>query len=157
MTQIRSPLQALVVQWSVQPGQAVAAGAVILVLEAMKMEHEVHAPVSGVLTETFFAVGELVGEGDVLATLGAAVVQAAVADAATSIDSDTPPASTVRADVQRMLDRLDLTQDHRRPADMAKRHAACERTWRTCATREAGVNTAQWPWPRRVAAAVWPS
>jgi biotin carboxyl carrier protein len=38
MQDIHSPLQAQLVQWQVQPGDAVAAGDVLVVLEAMKME-----------------------------------------------------------------------------------------------------------------------
>ena len=43
MTPIRSPLQAQIVQWLVVPGDAVQAGDLLVILEAMKMEHEVRA------------------------------------------------------------------------------------------------------------------
>ncbi|MDZ7937756.1 MAG: acetyl-CoA carboxylase biotin carboxyl carrier protein subunit [Rhodoferax sp.] len=66
MPNILSPLQASVVQWLVQPGRAVAAGDVLVILEAMKMEHEVRAPAAGRVTHLCFAVGELVQEKDVL-------------------------------------------------------------------------------------------
>jgi hypothetical protein len=39
MTELRSPLQAQVVQWLVARGDAVHAGDVVVILEAMKMEH----------------------------------------------------------------------------------------------------------------------
>jgi hypothetical protein len=47
MTELRSPLQAHIVQSLVQPGQAVHTGQLLLVLEAMKMEHEICAPADG--------------------------------------------------------------------------------------------------------------
>ena len=47
MIDIRSPLHAQVVAWLVTPGAEVAVGDVLLILEAMKMEHEVRAPVAG--------------------------------------------------------------------------------------------------------------
>ena len=40
---LHSPLQAQVVQWLTAPGATVRAGDVVLILEAMKMEHEVRA------------------------------------------------------------------------------------------------------------------
>jgi biotin carboxyl carrier protein len=43
MTELRSPLQAQIVQWFVAPGDTVRAGDVLVILEAMKMEHEVRA------------------------------------------------------------------------------------------------------------------
>jgi len=47
MIELRSPLQAQVVQWQVAPGDAVAEGDVVVILEAMKMEHEVRAAAAG--------------------------------------------------------------------------------------------------------------
>ena len=40
----RSPVMGLVIKVNVEPGQAVEAGALMLVLEAMKMETKVTAP-----------------------------------------------------------------------------------------------------------------
>jgi len=75
MTELRSPLQAHIVQLLVQPGQAVHAGQLLLVLEAMKMEHEVCAPGAGQVRELFCAVGDTVQAGDVLALLDMAKAQ----------------------------------------------------------------------------------
>ena len=72
MTQLRSPLQAQVVQWLVAPGDAVHAGDVLVILEAMKMEHEVRSPGDGVVGERFFAEGETVQQDEVLLTIAAA-------------------------------------------------------------------------------------
>ena len=57
------------VQWLVQAGDAVAAGDVLVIVEAMKMEHEIRAPQAGRCSELFFHAGETVNEGDVLGTL----------------------------------------------------------------------------------------
>ena len=56
-------LPGLVVQVAVQPGAAVDAGQLLLVMEAMKMEHAVTAPHAGVVKAIHCAVGERVGEG----------------------------------------------------------------------------------------------
>lgn len=69
MTELRSPLQAQVVQWLVAPGASVRAGEVLVILEAMKMEHELRSPGSGRVRERFFEEGETVNERDVLVTL----------------------------------------------------------------------------------------
>jgi biotin carboxyl carrier protein len=54
MTELRSPLQAQIVQWFVAPGDTVRAGDVLVILEAMKMEHEVRATDDGRVTELLF-------------------------------------------------------------------------------------------------------
>ena len=69
MLELRSPLQAHIVQLLAQPGQTVQAGQVLLVLEAMKMEHEVLAPHDGVVRECFYAVGESVAQDEVLVVI----------------------------------------------------------------------------------------
>ena len=66
MTEIRSPLQALIVQWQVKPGDTVCAGDLLVVLEAMKMEHELRATAAGRVAELFVAVGDAVNEGEIL-------------------------------------------------------------------------------------------
>src|SRR5690349_16863398 len=76
MTELRSPLQAQVVQWLVAPGAAVRAGDVLVVLEAMKMEHEVRSPGNGVVRERYFEEGETVKEKEVLLVLDAVTASA---------------------------------------------------------------------------------
>ena len=66
MLQIRSPLQAQIVQWQVAPGDPVRAGDVVVILEAMKMEHEVRADADGRVVELLFAVGDQVDENELL-------------------------------------------------------------------------------------------
>jgi 3-methylcrotonyl-CoA carboxylase alpha subunit len=59
-------LPGLVVQVAVTAGAVVEAGQVLLVIEAMKMEHAITAPRAGVVRAVNFAVGERVEEGRVL-------------------------------------------------------------------------------------------
>lgn len=44
----------------------------MLILEAMKMEHTIHAPADGVLRGFYFAAGEQVCDGDELVDFDAA-------------------------------------------------------------------------------------
>ena len=82
MTQIRSPLQAHIVLWQVAPGDTVRAGDVLVVLQAMKMEHELRAESSGRIAELFFSVGEAVEVGQALLRTEAVVDTAVAAVAA---------------------------------------------------------------------------
>ncbi len=128
MQNIHSPLQAQVVQWQAQPGDAVAAGDVLVILEAMKMEHEIRAPDAGQLGEFYFQPGETVGEGDVLLSL--LPLSGSGASPVSPMSSVQPAASTDRADLHKLQARLALTQDAARPEAVAKRRALGMRTAR---------------------------
>ena len=64
-----APFDAVVVALPLRAEEQVRAGAPVVVLEAMKMEHEVLAEVDGIVRELAVAVGEAVSEGQLLATL----------------------------------------------------------------------------------------
>jgi 3-methylcrotonyl-CoA carboxylase alpha subunit len=66
---LAAPMPGKVIALLVAPGAAVAKGAPLLVLEAMKMEHTILAPVDGVVKAIHFAAGEQVPEGAELLTL----------------------------------------------------------------------------------------
>lgn len=53
----------------VKPGDAVAAGDPLVVLESMKMEIPVESPAAGTVTEVRVEEGAVVQEGDVLAVV----------------------------------------------------------------------------------------
>jgi acetyl-CoA carboxylase carboxyltransferase component len=133
MQKIHSPLQAQVVQWWVAVGDAVAAGDVLVILEAMKMEHEIRASHAGRVGELYFQAGEAVAEGDVLAVLSvadASVHRAARAPELVPAAPVVAPASgsaaapvQTRADLHKLQTRLAFTEDAARPEAVAKRHA----------------------------------
>jgi propionyl-CoA carboxylase alpha chain len=64
-----APMPGTVVRVAVEPGQRVEAGAELLVLEAMKMEHRVLATAGGVVAEVLVRAGRQVDAGDVLAVV----------------------------------------------------------------------------------------
>ena len=126
MLDIHSPLQAHIAQCVVKPGDAVTAGQLLMVLEAMKMEHEITAPMDGEIRALHFSEGEAVGENDVLMTMqpsGSSVQPVLKQEPASS-------ASTPRADLTRLQARLKHTLDANRPEVVAKRHALGLRTAR---------------------------
>ncbi|KTD56378.1 acyl CoA carboxylase subunit alpha [Legionella santicrucis] len=67
--QLTAPMPATVVAILKNIGEKVKAGERLIVLEAMKMEHTIHAPNDGILMEVFYAVGAQVKEGEELLTL----------------------------------------------------------------------------------------
>jgi propionyl-CoA carboxylase alpha chain len=64
-----APMPAAVTQVAVEAGQTVQKGDVIVVLEAMKMQHTVTAPADGVVAELDVSVGQQVESGAVLAVI----------------------------------------------------------------------------------------
>ncbi len=60
---LAAPMPGKVLEVSVEPGQRVEAGRVLMVLEAMKMEHRVHAPADGTVTAVLVAAGDQVATG----------------------------------------------------------------------------------------------
>jgi 3-methylcrotonyl-CoA carboxylase alpha subunit len=67
--QLTAPMPATVVAILKSIGDQVKTGERLIVLEAMKMEHTIHAPIDGVLQEIFYAVGAQVSEGAELLSL----------------------------------------------------------------------------------------
>jgi 3-methylcrotonyl-CoA carboxylase alpha subunit len=63
---ILAPMAGRVLSLGVAAGQAVARGDLLLVLEAMKMEHRLLAPSAGVVAELATAAGQQVAEGALL-------------------------------------------------------------------------------------------
>lgn len=47
----------------IQPGDSVQAGDTLIIMEAMKMEHNINAPHDGIIDQVFFNLGDLVAEG----------------------------------------------------------------------------------------------
>ncbi|HYQ65579.1 acetyl/propionyl/methylcrotonyl-CoA carboxylase subunit alpha [Actinophytocola sp.] len=66
---VAAPMQGTIVKIAVEDGQTVAAGDLVVVLEAMKMENPVTAHKAGTVTGLAVAVGETVTQGSVLCEL----------------------------------------------------------------------------------------
>jgi len=69
---LTTPLPGVVVAVKVTEGQAVVEGEVLMVIEAMKMEHAITAPHAGSVQAVHFAPGDRVSEGSALLELTAA-------------------------------------------------------------------------------------
>jgi acetyl/propionyl-CoA carboxylase alpha subunit len=66
---LASPLPGIVRRVAVRPGEPVAAGALLVVVEAMKLEHRISAPAAGRVRELLVAEGQEVDAGTPVAVL----------------------------------------------------------------------------------------
>ena len=120
---LRSPLVGTVVAVKVAVGDVIAAGAEIVVIESMKMEHPVLAETSCRISALFVTVGQSVREGEVLAECVAESVS--TREVASSVFN-----SGKRADLEQLRVRQELLRDESRSEAVAKRHAKGQRTAR---------------------------
>ncbi len=70
---VKAPMPGLVLRLEVEPGEEVAAGRGLLVLEAMKMENEIRAPASGVVRAVLVQPGQVVERGTELVEIAGSV------------------------------------------------------------------------------------
>jgi biotin carboxyl carrier protein len=67
--QVKSEIAGSVWKIIAETGADLAADDVIVILESMKMEIPVVAPKAGKLTDIYVAEGDMIGEGQLIATL----------------------------------------------------------------------------------------
>ncbi|WPG37202.1 carboxyl transferase domain-containing protein [Variovorax sp. EBFNA2] len=122
---VKAPMPAKLVQFEVAVGDVLPAGTQLGVLEVMKMEHLLHAPVAGRVLALLAAPGDYLVEGQSLVRLEAVDAQGVEAQARIAHDLD-----AVRPDLQKVIDRHAPTLDANRKAAVDKRHAQGGRTAR---------------------------
>ncbi|HZF82854.1 MAG TPA: carboxyl transferase domain-containing protein [Burkholderiaceae bacterium] len=122
---IRAPMPAKLVQFEVAVGDVLPAGAQVGVLEAMKMEHLLHAPAAGRVVALLAQPGDYLVEGQSLVKLEPVDADSVQARTSEAVDLD-----AIRPDLQRVIDRHAFTLDANREKAVAKRHAQGGRTAR---------------------------
>ncbi|PZO11717.1 MAG: biotin carboxylase [Burkholderiales bacterium] len=127
MKNLRSPLQAQIVQWLVTPGDTVRQGDVLVVLEAMKMEHELRAGSDAQVLELLFEAGDMVQADELLLRVAPLPANQV---ASSDVSHPAAPTAQVRPDLQAQRDRDAYTHDAARPEAVARRHALGLRTAR---------------------------
>ena len=146
-------MQGKIVSIDVKQGDAVAAGASVAVLEAMKMEHLVGASVSGRVHSVAGAPGTVLAEGEPLLFLVPEDVAGADARTENAVDPD-----TIRPDLAESIARHAF-QSRRKPSRTRSRAGARPtsarraRTSNSSAIRAASSNMARSPSRRSAAAA----
>ncbi len=122
---IRAPMQGTIVSVDTATGAIVRAGAPLVVMESMKMEHVVVADVGGVVARIMVAAGDTIFEGDPLAFVAAAVAGDDAGEAAAHIDLD-----RIRDDLREAQERHAIGLDAARPEAVARRRKTGQRTAR---------------------------
>lgn len=129
-TEIRSELQGTVVTVEVTPGARVRAGAVLALVESMKLHHEVLVPTTATVTDVLVEPGHTVVPGDPLFRFEPAADHHEAGDDG----GDESPAATSsgerRADLAEVIERHRIGLDDARPDAVARRHRRGKRTAR---------------------------
>ena len=120
-----SPLQGTVLIVDVEVGDQITEGQRVVLLESMKMEHEVLAPSGGLVTRVFIEAGQMVEEAENL--LSFEEKETALRNDITNQEIDL---THVRPDLAETMERHDIGKDHRRKDAVEKRHKKGQRTAR---------------------------
>src|SRR5438552_6915063 len=123
---VTAPMAGVVVAIARGPRERVGAGTPVVVLEAMKMEHEVLANGAGVVRSVEVAVGQAVDEGQVLLVL---TPSAGDADGSPPV-TEMPDPEGERSDLAAVRARHALGLDAARPEAVARRRERGRRTAR---------------------------
>ncbi len=119
-------MPATVVAISVAVGDLVRAGSALVIIESMKMEHDVVAPMDGVVQRIHVAIQDVIASDQVLIEMEAAAIDA-VADSAQETTTDR---DAVRPDLAESIGRHAIGLDISRPEAVAKRRSTNSRTAR---------------------------
>src|SRR5437588_1734340 len=122
---ITAPFAGTVIAVARTTDEPIGDGETVLVLEAMKMEHEVVAQTTGVVRRIDVGVGETVEEGQVLA-----VIQRDEEVLRRDTQDAIPALNDRREDLDQVIERHQLGLDEARPDVVAKRRAQNRRTAR---------------------------
>ncbi|HEV3285055.1 MAG TPA: carboxyl transferase domain-containing protein [Solirubrobacteraceae bacterium] len=122
---VRAQFAGVVVAVARDAGEHVGAGTPLLVLEAMKMEHEVLAETDGIVRSVEVAVGDAVEEGQLLA-----VLEPRMAEPADAREPQVQGRAGERADLRAVGERHAVGLDAARPDAVARRHELGRRTAR---------------------------
>jgi acetyl/propionyl-CoA carboxylase alpha subunit/acetyl-CoA carboxylase carboxyltransferase component len=122
---VPAPMQGTIVSLSVKEGDAVAAGQPLLIMDAMKMQHEIKSPARGYVRRIAVEAGETIYEGAPLLFVEEADVEVKGAAAEETVDLD-----HIRPDLAEYFERRAMTLDDKRPEAVARRRKTNQRTAR---------------------------
>ena len=120
---VKSPLQGTVVSIEVSVGEEVQAGQLLVVMESMKMQHEIKAHLSGSVTVISVGSGDTLWENHTLMIIEAHEVSGSVIEGDNTVDLD-----YIRPDLEEILVRRAATLDENREEAVSKRHSRSLRT-----------------------------
>ncbi len=124
-TLVTAPFAGTVIAIARAAQEQVGKGEALVVLEAMKMEHEVVAESSGTIRQVEVEVGQTVQEGQLLV-----VVAPGEPPAEAQTTDDQPEPDETREDLEAVIERHAIGLDAARPDAVARRHELGRRTAR---------------------------
>ena len=122
---VPAPMLGTIVSVDVKQGDRVRAGQQLLVMEAMKMQHVIAAPLGGQVRALMVAVGDTVYEQHPLAYIEPSADAGAAAQLKAEVDLD-----AIRSDLAEVIARQAKLLDANRPDAVARRRATGQRTTR---------------------------
>jgi len=125
LSAISAPIQGTIVSIGVKVGQNVSIGQQILVMEAMKMQHEITATMSGIIEHITVQDGDTVWENHPLVFVNVSDIQISI-----ELDHQEVDLDYIRPDLAQIHQRHAVTLDAARPDAVAKRRATGQRTSR---------------------------
>ena len=113
---LEAPLQGTVVSISATTGETVRAGQTLVIMESMKMEHEIKAAVGGTVRQVAVSPGDTIYAGQLLVAIEEAEAGSAEAAIEEVLDLD-----EIRPDLAEVLERKHKTLDEGRPQAVERR------------------------------------
>ncbi len=129
-TRVTAPVQGTVVSIDVKSGETVRSGQLLVVMESMKMEHEVRASVAGRVRRIFAVVGDTIYDGQPLLS----IEQTATDDGALAPVETVDPAY-IRPDLAEVEGRRATTLDEARSWAVERRRRSGQLTTRESVAR----------------------
>ncbi len=125
VTRVTAPLFGVISLVKVNTGDVVAAGTELLLVEAMKLEHEICAPHDGTVVEVLATAGDTVQQGQVTVVMDSSDSGNSIGAATEDVDLD-----TIREDLQLVRERIGETLDDHRPQAVERRRSRGQRSAR---------------------------
>jgi acetyl/propionyl-CoA carboxylase alpha subunit/acetyl-CoA carboxylase carboxyltransferase component len=122
---VPAPMQGTIVSLAVKEGDAVAAGQPLLIMDAMKMQHEIRSPTRGYVRRIAVEPGETIYEGHALLYVEEADVEVKGSAVEEKVDLD-----HIRPDLAEYFERRAMTLDDKRPEAVGRRRKTNQRTAR---------------------------
>ena len=133
---VPAPLQGTVIEIHVAEEDEVRQGQLLFTMSALKMEHDVKAPLAGVVRRLTVTIGETVYDDHVLAFIEPRDTGEAITEDVTAVEID-----HVRLSLQALFDRRQFLLDENRPAAVERRHGQGRRTVRENISQLVDENT----------------
>ena len=122
---VRAKIQGTIWKINVAVGDDVAKGQEIMIMEAMKMEHEIKSPKAGIVRRITVGLGDAVYAGHALF-----FIEPADMDTAADTEGELVDPGYVRPDLEELLQRQAATLDKNRPKAVERRRKTKQRTAR---------------------------